>query len=85
MKTCNHLEPILNHELSIGNTIARIDEKMWSNAEYVVKFHNELDTEFISANIVLPSNVIYWQNNDSHYDFKKGYFCKLCKHGIISI
>lgn len=84
MKICNHLEAILNHELNRGNCIARVDEKKWTNAEYVVKVQNELDTAFISANINLSSSVEYWESNDTHYDFKRGYFCKDCKHGIIS-
>jgi hypothetical protein len=85
MKICNHLAAILNHELSIGNSISHIDEKMWSNAEYVVKMQNELDTAYITLNSLLPNCVDYWENNDTHYDFNKGYFCNKCKQGIISI
>jgi len=84
MKICKHLKMILDHESDKGNIVERIDEKKWTNAEYVVKVKNVLDTGFVSANIVLSGSVEYWENNDTHYDFKKGYFCKECKHGIIS-
>ncbi|OEF99572.1 hypothetical protein BHF71_08475 [Vulcanibacillus modesticaldus] len=81
MWICNHLKPIIDHELSKGNKIQEIS-KGWSNAVLVIDLEKRMDVQYERSDMNLSEYVKYWENKDSHYPLQKGFYCEKCKHSI---
>ena len=64
MELCEHLNPVLEHELERGNTV-RSSETGWSKVDLLVFLNERLDVDFAKART--SPTVTYMRNTDPHY------------------
>ncbi len=84
MKLCVHLQPILNLELAMGNSIQEHNEFAWEKCELDVLLKNSFHAEAIQQKILLALCVKEFENRDLHYTAtgEVEYFCERCKQMI---
>jgi hypothetical protein len=82
MKLCEHLKPILDSEVTRGNTIREVEEDAWTNAIFVVNMKEKLDLEkdqsLVNSYLFVKSH----ENTDPHFELQRGFYCSKCKHSI---
>ena len=80
MLICEHLKPILQHELDRKNKIEQNTD--WGSIVVFIFMAKPMDVSFERENFVLESFVKYHENRSPHYMFK-GFYCDRCKHTIV--
>lgn len=78
---CSHLEPILEHEILLGNKIAEACET-WSITKLAISMEKKLDIQFAQKIIVSGIPLRIWENHDNHYALERGVYCDACKHSV---
>lgn len=78
---CKHLNQLLDHELSNGNSIVNT-ETGWSAVSLAVNLKEPLNPSFCEEYLDGKSNLETWENKDRHYRTQKGIICKTCRHSI---
>ena len=78
VKTCKHLQPILEHEFQRGNEI--ITATTWGDYD-VVYFKKKLDSSMIKNNL-LRDSIVYKVNRDPHYLLEE-FHCEYHKKSIM--
>lgn len=82
MELCEHLKPILDHELRIENKIKEISTG-WTKVDYAVYLEKKMDIDFEKNNLQLTDYVRYWEfKGTPHNNPEKGFTCDNCKHAI---
>ena len=80
-----HLQPIYDLELSLGNSVVRIEEPAGSTCPLAIIFKNPLHRTEIESNMrILPP--IHWlESRDEHYsrDGEGAYKCNETGHAVI--
>jgi hypothetical protein len=79
MKICEHLEPVLNHELINENEIRNINTNL-SSGIYVIELKKTITFDEPEK---LSKDVEYWENNDNHAKLLSGYWCSKCNHWVV--
>jgi len=79
---CAHLRPLVEAELRRGNRVTNIAEHAWTACDLDVSLEKPIDQEATEREIVPPSGVLYWENDDPHYPREAGYSCKACRHSF---
>jgi hypothetical protein len=80
------LLPLAELELSLGNTITRVDQPAGSTCPYAVNFKDRLHRKDIeqameqSADISL--HIRRWESRDPHYEVQGGYTTDVLRHCI---
>ncbi|HSN90727.1 MAG TPA: hypothetical protein VLS93_05830 [Anaeromyxobacteraceae bacterium] len=81
---CDHLRPVVELELRLGNMVKRVDAPAGSRCPLAVMFLDTLHrTEIERA--LRPSAPIGWlENSDPHYDLAgtAGYVCEEDRHFV---
>ncbi|MEG6585190.1 hypothetical protein [Dendrosporobacter sp. 1207_IL3150] len=82
VKLCEHLAPVLVHELARGNVVKEIHENAFTNAVVVIDLEKTMDVN--QANILVKklNFVSYFETSDYHFELQRGYFCEHCKHAL---
>jgi len=70
-----HLVPIYDLELRLGNRVRRIDRPAGSLCPLGVVFEQPLHISEIRTNFELKPFVLEWECNDPHYPLEKGFKC----------
>jgi hypothetical protein len=78
---CEHLAPILDHELSKGNTVTGC-ETGWSAIKLAIHLERPMDTSFYEEYVRHVPCLEIWENSDSHYSCQKGIICSKCRQSI---
>lgn len=81
-KLSTDLQAIYDLEISLGNTVARIDEPAGSICPYAIIFATPLHLDEINSQIALPPTVEFWISTDPHYPLENGYSCEKTHHVI---
>jgi hypothetical protein len=80
-RLCNTLQPILQLEIAMGNSIASIEAPAGSNCSFAIHLANKLHHQEIKK-LNLPNSVESWENKDRHYPLQSGYACTKYRHSI---
>lgn len=78
---CEHLAPLLEHELSEGNAVTGC-ETGWSAVNLAMNLEKPLDISFYEEYLKAMPDLEIWENRDSHYSVQKGIVCNICRHSI---
>ncbi|MCS1350898.1 hypothetical protein [Mechercharimyces sp. CAU 1602] len=78
---CQHLQPILEFELSIGNEIYEFIEG-WPIDGKTLDLKNAISVERIGIDLDISREVTYWEFRSPHEHSNQGYFCGECKQSI---
>jgi len=81
-KLSKNLRPIYEAELSLGNSVARVDEPAGTNSPLAIVFKAPLHKRDISAKIDIPAMVRWWESRDPHYEIEGGYICDETRHMV---
>lgn len=79
MELCEHLNPVLEHELERGNTV-RGSETGWSKVDLLVFMNERLNVDLAKA--YTSHTVTYMRNTDPHYGFGDTMACTACRCGL---
>jgi len=82
LKLSTNLRAIYDLELSLGNTVIRVDEPAGSLCPLAIIFKNRLHKTEIESTLSLPQSVKWWENHDPHYSIEGGYGCDETGHAI---
>lgn len=80
-RLCKTLKPILELELSKGNSIESIDTPAGTKCTFAINLKKRIEHEAISK-LILANTVEQWQNKDRHYPLQSGYSCSKYNHSI---
>jgi len=80
-RLCKTLQPILELELSRGNTIESIDAPAGTRCPFAINLKKRINHEAVK-NLSLANTVEKWENKDQHYPVQSGYGCNKYKHLI---
>lgn len=81
-KLSPNLQPIFDLEVSLGNSVLRVDEPAGSLCPLAVIFRQPLHRAEVDATLRLASAVEWWENHDPHYSIEGGYACEETRHAI---
>jgi hypothetical protein len=76
------LRLLYEFELSMGNTVARIDRNLWSSFALTIVFHDPLHIPQAIERLTLSPHVGRWENRDTHYDLEAGWRCASTGHAL---
>jgi hypothetical protein len=76
------LRLLYEFELSMGNSVARIDRNLWSSCPLAIVFRDPLHLDEAAERLVLPGTVSRWENRDTHYDPEAGWRCATTGHAL---
>jgi hypothetical protein len=84
MMLCNHLQPLLDLELSLGNTVAEKNEAGWEKCDLDFLLAKSFHTSEIAQRVKLGDSVKKSENMDAHYseNGELEFFCDSCKHMV---
>ena len=81
-KLSPNLQSICDLELSLGNTVIRIDEPAGDRCPLAIIFKKPLHKAEIASHIELAPDVKWWENRDPHYPIEGGYMCEQTRHAL---
>ena len=77
-----NLRSIYLLEISLGNSVQRIDEPAGTKCPLAVVFEDPLHFEEAENLGLVSSNVKRWKNVDPHYPLEAGYLCRKTNHAL---
>jgi hypothetical protein len=81
---CDHLRPVVELELQLGNVIKRVDAPAGTRCPLAIVFLDVLHRAEIER-VLMPSEPISWQeSSDPHYEVggTAGYLCEEERHFV---
>jgi len=81
-KLAPNLQAIYDLELSLGNSLDRIEEPAGDRCPFAVIFKSPMHKGKIESALSLPPSVKWWECRDSHYPIQGGYACEETHHAI---
>jgi hypothetical protein len=82
MKLSKTLQPILDLEVQLGNSVAHIEEPAGTTCPYAVVLKNPLHIKEINDLLGQSSSVEFWESRDPHYPIESGYLCPITRHVV---
>ena len=81
---CEHLRPVVELELKLGNTIKRVDAPAGTRCPLAVVFVKPLHRSEIDRGVAPAEPVIWHESSDPHYEIggTAGYFCEEVRHFV---
>jgi hypothetical protein len=77
-----NLQPIVDLEIRLGNSVLRIDEPAGTSCPLSVVFERPLHFKEIEKSLALGSSVTQWMCRDPHYPKEAGFACGETKHTL---
>jgi hypothetical protein len=80
-KLCGPLQELLQHEISMGNSIKAL-ETGWSKLSLVVRMTNPLDMEYVKIAAQNDPDLEVWESRDIKNPVEAGILCKSAKQSL---
>lgn len=81
-KLAPNLQAIYDLELSLGNSLDRVEEPAGDRCPLAIIFKRPMHKARIESTLSLPSIVKWWECRDPHYPIQGGYACEETHHAI---
>ena len=81
-KLAPSLQGIYDLELSLGNSLDRVEEPAGDRCPLAVIFKNSMHKDRIKSALSLLPSVKWWECRDPHYPIQGGYTCEGTHHAI---
>ncbi len=76
------LQAIYDLELSLGNSLDRVEEPAGDRCPLAIIFKRPMHKAKIESTLSLPTIVKWWECRDPHYPIQGGYVCEETHHAI---